>query len=103
MDGLDLHGQILRLFKLQAPPQVQLVDFPFLDLGHPGQGLLVSRVRLTLVQVQSRALAWSAVPAMMDSILVVRCAIDMHPLSSLNFHLVGFPAWNPIYGQGCHS
>ena len=38
MNGLDLHGQMLRLLKLQAPPQVHLVDFPFLDLGHPGRG-----------------------------------------------------------------
>jgi hypothetical protein len=37
MDGLGLDS-----FNFQAPPQLQLVHFPFLDLKHPSQGFCPS-------------------------------------------------------------
>jgi len=37
MDGLGILGQVFRGSKYQNPPQVQLVDFLLLDLGHRNQ------------------------------------------------------------------
>ena len=67
MSGLGLYGQILRPFKLQNPLQIQLVHFPFLDLGHPGRasGLPAS---IAAYAGSDGGLIWSAVLAMLDSI-----------------------------------
>jgi hypothetical protein len=75
MDGLGLNGQYFQFVRLQTPPQVQLVDFPFLELGHPGQSF---RSPGCDCRWCGFSLGFSLIGrARQDGfLLVVRCAID---------------------------
>ena len=61
---------------VQAPPQVHLVDFPFLDLGHPGRGFWSPGCDCRLCRF-SRGLGLVRRARHAGFHLVVRCAIDI--------------------------
>jgi hypothetical protein len=102
MGRIGLHGQVRRFFKVKTPTQVQLVDFSFLDLGHPVRGCwspFCDRrwCKCSLMTGLVRRARHEGLH------LMGRCAIDMLLLSDLHVHVVGFTAWNHIYLPGCPS
>ena len=65
-------------FKCCAPPHFQLVDFPFSGPEAPQPGLMISRLRLPLVEV-IRGFVLFRRGRHAGFRFLVRCAIDISP------------------------
>jgi hypothetical protein len=87
MAGLGLYGQILRVFKLQAPHQVQRVHFPFLGFEHPDRGCWTPGCDCRLCRF-SRGPGLIRRARHTGFHLVVRCAIDISSPNELNWFIL---------------